>query len=605
MKINSISHITTIFLLTLCCVIASHSCTKTNTAPEAIILEPQNNSSFIIGDKIQIKTLCKDNEQNIISITLSINELTIYLPESESNTYTLNTSTLQAGELSIKLYVEDSQGLSATNSIQITLRDIPIVSQAMFTADRILGASPLTVTFTDSSTNSPKLWWWNFGDGITSDEQNPQHTYTSEGVYSVTLSAGVDELGEPNTKKDYITVYAPIVPVAGFTASPLSGKVPLEVFFMDTTLNHPTQWFWDFGDGTTSTEQHPVKTYTQPGEYYVALDVSNDIGSDRKVCNKYINVDEDLQPLIAGIYIPVVSGEINTGISFFDASENNPQNWEWDFGDGNTSSEQNPVHTYGIRGNYTVKLNVSNENESDIITISDAVTIYGPCQDAHEVIDIEGNHYKTVQIGEQCWMAENLYVSKYPDGTNIPYIETVTGWGALENNSEADAYCYYQNSSEFGYGAMYTYGAATAKGWQHQNQTLQGICPDGWHLPTDQEWKTLEGEADTKFYPGHSVFDLNSWWRGFDVGLQLKAVNGWYSKKNGENRSGFTALPGGLREENGEFHPHEYETLFWTASESGSNGGAVRKLSYSKDESYRTGMKKSYGLYVRCVKNEN
>lgn len=592
-----------ILLLVVYSIVSFHSCTKTNTKPTGSIEQPKNNSSYTIGDCIRIKTVCQDNEDNISNITLLINDLEIDLTESYSKIYLLKTSTLKAGDLCVKLLVEDSEGLWHMDSVRIMLKDIPVISQAKFSADRMVGASPLTVNFTDSSSNSPQLWRWDFGDGTTSTDQHPKYTYISDGTYSVSLAAGIEELNETLIKTNFITVYAPIAPLAGFSASPTAGTTPLEVTFSDTSKNHPTQWLWDFGDGTLSTEQNPVKTYSLPGEYYVALDVSNDISNDRKVCNDYIHVEQEDQAPLAGIQIPIVSGDVNSKITFLDGSQHMPEYWEWNFGDGNTSSAQNPVHTYNNTGNHTITLTVSNALGENSITIQNAVTIYGPCAGVPEVVDIDGNQYKTVQIGDQCWMAENLAVSRYPDGTEIPYIEKTSAWSNLENNNEEDAYCYYHNTQSFGYGALYTYGAASAKGWLHQNQEYQGICPDGWHLPNDEEWKILEGAADTHFNPGNSVFDLTSW-RGFDTGKQLKSVSGWYSKRNGENRSGFTALPGGMREENGEFHTHEYGCVFWTGSEYYNGKGETRKLSYDNDGSWRTTLKRSSGLYVRCVKNE-
>lgn len=113
------------------------------------------------------------------------------------------------------------------------------------------------------------------------------------------------------------------------------------------------------------------------------------------------------------------------------------------------------------------------------------------CPGAPTVTDIDGNVYNTVLIGDQCWMKENLKVTHYPNSDEIPYITDNNAWAALGDNNTDDAYCYYNNNSSSEYGALYTYSAAIADNWQRDNADGQGICPDGWHLPTDAEWTVL------------------------------------------------------------------------------------------------------------------
>lgn len=114
----------------------------------------------------------------------------------------------------------------------------------------------------------------------------------------------------------------------------------------------------------------------------------------------------------------------------------------------------------------------------------------------------------------------------------------------------------------------------------------------------------MEGVTDTELYPGHYDFHRSDMWRGYDVGKQLKSTQGWFTRTNGENRSGFSALPGGMRGENGDFVAHEYDGYFWTSNSTKYESGSMRKLSYNYDGSWRSSVKKSCGLYVRCIKNE-
>jgi PKD repeat protein len=165
---------------------------------------------------------------------------------------------------------------------------------ADFSASPTSGEAPLNVSFTDSSTGNPTSWSWDFGDGTTSTAQSPSHTYTTAGTYTVKLSASNGSGSDTKTRADYITVdpssTPPTAPTADFSASPTSGTAPLTVAFSDSSMGNPTGWSWDFGDGSSSTEQSPSHTYTAAGTYSVSLTASNDVGSDTKTQTDYITV---------------------------------------------------------------------------------------------------------------------------------------------------------------------------------------------------------------------------------------------------------------------------------------------------------------------------
>jgi PKD repeat protein len=162
---------------------------------------------------------------------------------------------------------------------------------AAFSADVTSGTEPLTVTFTDASTNTPTSWSWTFGDGGTSTLRNPVHVYSDPGTYTVSLTVTNAAGSDTETKTGYITVYAAAsAPTAAFTADYTSGTAPLTVTFTDSSTGNPTSWLWDFGDGTTSTDQNPVHTYTISGSYTVTLTVSNTAGSDSETKIGYITV---------------------------------------------------------------------------------------------------------------------------------------------------------------------------------------------------------------------------------------------------------------------------------------------------------------------------
>jgi len=165
---------------------------------------------------------------------------------------------------------------------------------AAFVGSPTSGEVPVTVNFTDQSTNTPTSWSWNFGDGNTSTVQNPSHTYTVAGTYAVALTATNAYGSDTETKTDYVTFTAPATdpPVADFVGSPTSGEEALTVTFTDQSANAPTSWNWDFGDGGSSTAQNPQYTYNTAGTYTVSLTATNAFGFDTMVKTDYITVNE-------------------------------------------------------------------------------------------------------------------------------------------------------------------------------------------------------------------------------------------------------------------------------------------------------------------------
>ena len=164
---------------------------------------------------------------------------------------------------------------TASETIVVTSPPTPISS---FTATPSSDVTP-TIQFTDTSTGNPSAWSWFFGDGLTSSEQNPLHTFTNpcnqdvKGRYHVALTIWNHYSDDPSTtsQKD-IDVPIPPNPVSSFTTSQTSGTAPLTVQFADTTSNNPTKWVWNFGDGTMSYLKNPPShTYTYPAIYSVTM----------------------------------------------------------------------------------------------------------------------------------------------------------------------------------------------------------------------------------------------------------------------------------------------------------------------------------------------
>jgi PKD repeat protein len=159
-----------------------------------------------------------------------------------------------------------------------------------------------------------------------------------------------------------------------FFASPASGTFPLKVKFTDKSKGSPASWFWKFGDGTNSTIQNPTHTYNKTGKYTVSLTVKNVAGSSTKTITNYIVVTAPKKP-VPTFNVSLTTGKAPLTVKFTDKSINTPTSWLWKFGDGSTSTVQNPSHKYTKVGTYTVSLIVKNTGGSSSITKTKCITV--------------------------------------------------------------------------------------------------------------------------------------------------------------------------------------------------------------------------------------
>jgi uncharacterized protein (TIGR02145 family) len=227
---------------------------------------------------------------------------------------------------------------------------------------------------------------------------------------------------------------------------------------------------------------------------------------------------------------------------------------------------------------------------SDVLTDSPASnTTYSfailegiPCPGIPSVL-YEGQWYTTVQIGSQCLLKENLNV-----GIMIP------GANEQSNNGVIEKYCYDDDEANCDvYGGLYQWNEMMQYG---TTPGVRGICPDGWHLPIDDEWCILTQFIDP-------TVDCNMMGgTGMDAGTKMKSTSGWYGGGNGTNASGFTALPGGSHS-NG-FNHLTYSTTFWSSSESDMIAWYWR-LNYNYAMIFHMFEFKSNGFSVRCVKDSS
>jgi PKD repeat protein len=254
-----------------------------------------------------------------------------------------------------------------------------------FSSNTTSGSLPLPVAFDSSLSDafSPTAYLWTFGDGNSSALANPTHTYEIAGTYDVALQVTNSSGTNTTTMTGFITVSSPpspVIPVPVISADTTAGNAPLTVQFSsaDSIVASPTAYLWTFGDGNTSVLANPEFTYSIPGTYDVALQVTNSSGTNTTTMTSYITVSSPPSPVLP---IPVITADTTTGnaplnvqFSSADSIVTMPTAYLWTFGDGNTSVQANPSHSYAVAGTYDVALSITNSSGTNVTTMNGYIT---------------------------------------------------------------------------------------------------------------------------------------------------------------------------------------------------------------------------------------
>lgn len=594
-----------------------------------------------------------------------------------------------------------------------------VKNDANFTGGPTSGLAPLNVNFNDLSTNNPSSWLWDFGDGNSSSAQNPSHTYYTPGTYSVTLTTSSGGVSNTKTRTDYISVL-PYIEIH-------EAWFPFDGNFFDYSgnnyhgVNMGTTWTTDrfgipgkalsfngsnsgvmlnsgyppvfsgsltfscwmyfnddsrgilFGSYNTAYNVNFEKhtdyrlriywnngerdLYTPPGVvsahswYFVTFirDVITDsfhIYLNGQLIETFPDVGSNIAP--AGPFF--IGRDSRTGPTVVFGKMDDIRIYGSALSDTEVLALYNEISTlpylsttpatviteisaisggqvihaggspvtdrgvvWSTQANPTTASNLGitadgfglGEFTSNLTGLDPATTYYLRAYASNAtgtaygiqlnfttgsfVIDNDGNVYNTVQIGNQCWMKENLKTTQYQNGTPIEYPgSSNTAW---EYNTTG-AYAWYNNDSTYKdiYGALYNgYAVCNAN----------SLCPAGWHIPTDDECKILEGTADSDYVVGDTIWNSHGL-RGFDVGKNLKSTTGWYGGV-GTDLYGFSALPTGRRYTTGTYDGLGGSGGWWSSSL--YSFGLMTRYLTTQDGSYRLWDSYTIGRPVRCLKD--
>lgn len=281
------------------------------------------------------------------------------------------------GSVDVNLSVSlDTKNLANCNS-PVTTKAVVVPHKDLINASFVV--SPITqslpnstITITNQTNFGPWSYVWDFGDGTTSTESGAslQHTYAKEGTYTVTLNVSSGVCTQTQTKS---IVILGIPPVVDFDYAPRSGCVPLTVEFTNLS-KYADKYVWVFGDGqATSNAINPKYTYFEPGKYSVSLTATNSTSGQSAMITKEMIIEAYPRPVAQFETKPEVIN-VPGGIIYTSNRSFRATSFLWDFGDGNTSSETQPQHTYTTEGEYTIKLIAFNQyNCTDTTTVDNAV----------------------------------------------------------------------------------------------------------------------------------------------------------------------------------------------------------------------------------------
>jgi PKD repeat protein len=385
---------------------------------------------------------------------------------------------------------------------------------ATASASPTAGDAPTTVNFTGSASSgtAPYSYAWTFGDGGTSSSQNPSHSYTSAGSYSVGLTV-TDAAGHTASATALSVIISPPLS-AGVGANPTSGNVPLAVSFTGTPSGGraPYTYAWSFGDGGVSASQSPSHTYTVAGTYTARLTVTDANGALATASTTTITVNG---PLAASASALPTAGDAPLAVDFHGSSSGgtSPYTYTWTFGDGTSAAGQNPVHTYTSAATYVATLTVTDATAQQA-TSAAPVTVYASLTGSASGTPATGQASLTVAFSGSAagGKAPYAYAWSFGDGSSSTlqnpshtysaagiYIATLTVTDATGRTAAASLFTVSVSPGPL----MAAVVATPAAGDAPLVTTLTGSATGG-RPPFIYTWDLGDGTSSTLQSPSHT-----------------------------------------------------------------------------------------------------
>ncbi|MBI2729593.1 MAG: PKD domain-containing protein [Sphingobacteriales bacterium] len=314
------------------------------------------------------------------------------LPDPPASTWYFGDGTTSLNKNPVKIYTSTGNyAIKLVNNygacVDSVIKPVAVINAPVpvFSApQRAACLAPFTVNFIDATPGAVQ-WLWDFGDGTTSALQNPSHTYTSLGQYTVSLTV-TNSIGckGTTTQINYVQIFKPLITITGL---PVGGCIPFTIKPVPNVITAGTvsSWKWDFGDGTTSLIQNPTHTYNSTGIYTVKLFITTSTGcTDSLILTNAVNTGTKPTPNFSASPLSICAGK---PVQFTDLSTGNPNEWLWNFGDNTSSTQQNPSHIFDTTGVFTIRLTASNNKCADSVKLINYITVLPPVAKFNVVYD--------------------------------------------------------------------------------------------------------------------------------------------------------------------------------------------------------------------------
>ena len=335
---------------------------------EVVGHEPRTNRGAIFGPDGVSQLIDKSAGQPLVTVASADSSVVI----AGGDDAAVATTGAEGGEFSGDTILDDPVVLGSGEVTQLEESAEELVANFAFSASVVQVGVP--VTFVDESSGSPESWTWDFGDGTNANGPRVEHAWSTPGTFPVTLI--IDRDGETDSRTALIEVVPAetvLAPTADFSFSAATIEVDETVTLTDQSVGEVTERRWDFGDGTTGSDEVVSKSWSEPGEYVVTLTVANAAGGD--TTSATITVVDRLQPPIAVISVDATTVEVGQSVRLRSVSSGDVARVSWNLGDGNFASTAQVIHSYSETGSYTVRLTVSNsagqDSATQVITVAE------------------------------------------------------------------------------------------------------------------------------------------------------------------------------------------------------------------------------------------